>query len=227
MSSSETIRVTVDAVVFGYDAAQGLQLLLIRRLIDPWKGHWALPGGFVLPHEDLEQAVLRELREETGVRLNYLEQLYTYGKPGRDPRGRVVSIAYYGLAVPGQHTLQATTDAAEAAWYPVSSLPPLAFDHAQIADMALQRLRAKLRYQPIGFGLLPRQFRFSELERLYSVILGRDIDRRNFKKKVMSYGIIEEAGVHKPEGRGRPGVLYQFSTAKYEQLQQQGFYFEV
>src|ERR1035437_6032532 len=139
--------VTVDAVVFGFDD-QDLKVLLIQRAVQPFLNKWALPGGFVLMEESLEKAVRRELKEETGIENVYMEQLYTFGDPGRDPRGRVISVAYYGLVKLADHHVPAAPDASNAAWFPVAELPPLAFDHDQILETAHRRLQAKVRYQP-------------------------------------------------------------------------------
>lgn len=221
-----SIRLAVDAVVFGY-ADQQLQLLLIRRNIPPFEGEWALPGGQVLYEESLEAAVERELQEETGISINYLEQLYTFGQPGRDPRNRVVSVAYFALVNPNQFELAAATDAADAQWFPCENLPALAFDHAQIVEYALKRLRAKLTYEPIGLNLLDRDFLFSDLEKLYESILGRKIDRRNFRKKFLSFGILTETTIHHSGHKGRPGTLFRFDVQKYSALKEKGFLFEI
>jgi len=223
---SAQIHLAVDAVVFGYTRQQ-LQLLLIQRNIAPFQGEWAIPGGLVLPEESLEAAVERELLEETGAGINYLEQLYTFGNPERDPRNRVVSVAYFALVNPNQFQLSAATDANEARWFPCSGLPKLAFDHTQIVEYALQRLRNKLTYEPIGLNLLDPDFRFSDLEKLYESILGRPIDRRNFRKKFMSFGILNEVAVHHSGGKGRPGTLFRFDLLKYRHLKENGFLFEI
>lgn len=220
------IHLAVDAVVFGY-AGQQLQLLLIRRNIPPFEGQWALPGGLVLPDESLETAVERELREETGITITYLEQLYTFGQPGRDPRNRVVSVAYFALVNPAQFELAAATDAADARWFAFDKLPPLAFDHAHIVEYALRRLRAKLSYEPIGLNLLDRDFLFSDLEKLYESILGRKIDRRNFRKKFLSFGILNETATRHSGQKGRPGALFRFDVEKYKALKERGFLFEI
>ena len=165
------MQVTVDVVIFTIQ--QGvLKVLLVKRLIDPFIGQFAIPGGFVLEDEDLEQAAVRELREETGVSDVYLEQLYTFGKPDRDPRGRVVTVAYFAL-ISADRELKAGTDAADAAWFPINDLPPLAFDHAAILDYALERLRNKLEYTTVGFQLLPEKFTLTELQEVYAAILGK------------------------------------------------------
>ena len=144
------IQVATDAVVFGYEARKGLCLLLIQRKTEPFAGSWALPGGFVLEHESLEQAVQRELEEETSLRVNYMEQLYTFGDPERDPRKRVISVAYFALVKRNGQALQASTDAADARWFAMEQLPALAFDHTHIIAKALQRLQANLSYEPLG-----------------------------------------------------------------------------
>lgn len=223
------IKVTVDAIVFGYSKADGVSVLLIRRKYPPFKDSWAIPGGFVLEDESLEAAVKRELIEETGVKVNYLEQLYTFGEPERDPRQRIISIAYFALVKSSQfQQLKASTDAAEAQWYNITKLPPLAFDHKEILQTAIERIRAKIRYQPIGFELLDKKFPFSDLEKLYTVLLNRDIDRRNFTKKILSMGLLEDTGeLAAGAGAGRPSKIYQFNKKRYEELIKHGIFFEI
>ncbi|MCA9637640.1 MAG: NUDIX hydrolase, partial [Myxococcales bacterium] len=154
---------TVDCVVFGVDEG-GLKILLIERDIEPFAGRWALPGGHVHIDEEIEDAARRELEEETGVDKLFLEQLYTFGAVDRDPRGRVVTVAYYALVRLADHRVRAATDARDAAWFAADALPPLAFDHAKIVEVARARLRGKVRYEPIGFELLPRKFTLSQLQ---------------------------------------------------------------
>ena len=204
------IDVTVDAVVFGYDASEGISILLIKRKNPPFKGDWAIPGGLVDKGESLEDAVYRELKEETGIEVNYLEQLYTFGEPDRDPRKRIMSVAYYGLVKPDAFVVHAADDADDADWFKIDELPPLAFDHKKILDMALFRLRNKITYEPVGFELLDEKFPFSALHKLYETLYGKSIDRRNFKKKFLSLGILKELELQKSIGRGRPGNLYKF-----------------
>lgn len=222
----DTMNLTVDAVVFGYEPSEGLAVLLIKRKTAPFKGRWALPGGFVRKNESLEQAVERELAEETGVQVNYLEQLYTFGAPKRDPRGRVVTVAHYGLVKRSAFYLQADTDAEEAHWFLLDGLPSLAFDHAEILETAVARLRAKLSYEPVGFELLDDKFPFSDLQKLYESIKGEEMDRRNFKKKFMSLGILEELK-EKSAGKGRPGSLFRFNKRKYDSLKKKGMVFDI
>ena len=217
---------TVDAVVFGFDD-QDLKVLLIQRALEPFAGKWALPGGFVQMEEPLEDAVRRELREETHVANVYLEQLFTFGEPGRDPRGRVVSVAYYGLVKLAEHQVLAATDARNAAWFPVTDLPPLAFDHDRILETAHRRLQAKVRYQPIGFELLPKHFTLSQLQHLYETILERPLDKRNFRKKIISMGLLSDTGEIQQDVSHRAARLFAFNQKKYQALEKKGFNFEV
>ncbi len=223
-----TIHLSVDAVVFGYDADEGISVLLIKRALDPYKGWWALPGGLVKTNESLEQAVRRELKEESGIDVGYMEQLYTFGEPGRDPRNRAVTVAYYGLVRPRNFRLVAKTDADDAKWFNIKDLPRLAFDHKSIVQVAIDRLRGKLTYEPIGFELLEPKFPFSDLEKLYTTLLDKDLDRRNFKKKIMAYGFLEETNeMKKQEKAGRPAALFKFNKKRYEELVKRGFNFDL
>lgn len=226
---TQNIQVAVDAIVFGYSKDEGVSILLIKRKYDPYKGSWAIPGGFVLDDESLEDAVARELQEETGVKINYLEQLYTFGKPDRDPRTRILSVAYFGLVKSNQfEKLKATTDAEAAEWFNFNHFPKLAFDHKKILSVAIERLRGKIVYQPIGFELLDKKFPFSDLEQLYSTLLDRPVDRRNFKKKIMSLGILDELEEKaKSTGAGRPGNLFQFNKTTYNRLLKNRMHFEI
>ncbi len=200
---------TVDVVVFTVRDDR-LQVLLIRRAQPPFEGRWALPGGFVGMDESLEEAALRELEEETGLREVYLEQLYTYGDPNRDPRGRVITVAYFAL-VPTDARVRVSggDDADSARWFPVDDLPPLAFDHAEIIAYAVRRLRYKLEYTAVGFELLPETFTLSELQRIYEIILGEPLDKRNFRRRILQADIIEPTP-HFRTGEGRPARLYRY-----------------
>lgn len=218
--------VTVDCVVFGVDD-EGLKLLLIQRDAPPFEGSWALPGGFVGMDESLDEAALRELQEETGVGRVFLEQLYTFGAVDRDPRGRVISVAYYALVRLSDHRIHAATDARDAAWFPVWDPPELAFDHDAILQVAVARLRAKVRYQPIGFELLPRKFTLSQLQHLYEIILERDLDRRNFRKKILGMDILEPLDEVEQDVAHRAARLYRFDKGAYRALEREGFSFEV
>ena len=225
--AGQEIKLTVDAVVFGYEPSPSISVLLVKRKYEPFKDSWALPGGFIHNEESLEDAVLRELREETGVEIGYLEQLYTFGQPQRDPRQRIVSVAYFGLVKPGTYKISASTDAKEVDWFNINSLPNLAFDHQNILDLAIKRLRAKITYEPIGFELLDERFPFSDLENLYTTLLGRDIDRRNFRKKILSFKILDELNVKMKKGAGRPANLFKFNKERYFQLKKEGIIFEI
>jgi 8-oxo-dGTP diphosphatase len=217
---------TVDCVVFGLDEGD-LKVLLIQRGLDPFKGKWALPGGFVRVDETLDTAAARELEEETGVRDVFLEQLYTFSAVKRDPRERVISVAYYALVNLADHATRAATDASDAQWFPAAKPPRLAFDHDEILNTALTRLRGKLRYQPIGFELLPEKFTLSQLQHLYETVLGTTLDKRNFRKKVLGFELLEPLNEAHREGPHRPAQLYRFNPAKYERLKKKGFLFEV
>nr|WP_220498016.1 NUDIX domain-containing protein [Rhodopirellula sp. JC639] len=217
---------TVDCVVFGLDEPE-LKVLLIRRDLKPFRGKWALPGGFVHVDETLEDAARRELREETGVEQLYLEQLYTYGDVDRDPRERVVTVAYYALVKLSDHRVVAATDARDADWFGVHDLPQLAFDHARILDAAYHRLQNKLRYEPIGFELLPKKFTLRQLQRLYEVILDRTLDKRNFRKKILSTGVLQELDEMETNVAHRAARLYRFNQKHYRDMVKRGIHFEI
>ncbi len=225
-------RVAVDAVVFGARPisrgdGQGLEVLLVQRGIAPFHGGWALPGGLVLALEDLETAVRRELKEEAGIEPTWLEQLYTFGQPDRDPRERAITIAWLGLVQPDRYPPTAATDAADARWWPMSQLPPLAFDHADILGVARTRLEGKVRYQPIGFDLLPPEFTLSELQALYETILQRPLDKRNFRRKIGRSGLLLDTGRKRTGGAHRAPSLYRFDRDRYRTLERQGYLFEI
>ncbi len=217
---------TVDCVVFGLDE-DDLKVALIQRDLPPMEGRWALPGGFVRLEETLDEAARRELREETGIENVYLEQLYTFGALDRDSRERVVTVAYYALVKLSDHRVQAATDARNAAWFAVDDTPTLAFDHRQILKMAHERLRGKVRYQPIGFELLPAKFTLRQIQHLYEVVLDRPLDKRNFRKKILSMGILVELDEVEKDVAHRAARLYKFDRRKYKRLTKQGFNFEV
>jgi len=217
---------TVDCVLFGLDEGD-LKVLLIQRDIPPFEGRWALPGGFVRIEETLEEAARRELREETGLSNVYLEQLFTFGALKRDPRERVVSVAYYALVKLSGHRVLAATDARSAAWFALGETPKLAFDHDRILAVAHARLRAKVRYQPIGFELLPPKFTLTQLQRLYEVVLDRPLDKRNFRKKILGMGILVDLDEIEQDVAHRAARLYGFDKHKYDRLTNKGFNFEI
>ena len=209
--------VTVDMILFAFQNDE-LTVLLIRRTHDPFAGKWALPGGFVGEEEDLYDAALRELKEETNVSNVYLEQLYTFGEPYRDPRAHVITVAYFALLSAdeaAQQMIHSGSDAGEARWWSIYSLPELAFDHDRILEYALQRLRWKLEWTALGFLLLPKEFTLSELQKVYETVLSEPLDKRNFRRKILSAGVLEETGNIRA-GDHRPAKLYRFSSEAVE-----------
>jgi 8-oxo-dGTP diphosphatase len=222
--------VTVDCILFGFDDGE-LKVLLIQRGNDPFKGLWALPGGFLDIDTDpsLEFAALRELEEETGLTDVFMEQLYTFGDMGRDPRGRTVSVAYYALLkLADYQKIHAGTDADNVKWFALSEVPAdLAFDHEKILKMAIERLKGKVRYQPIGFELLPEKFTLSDLQHLYEVVLGMELDKRNFRKKILKMDLLVKLEEKQKGVAHRAAQLYRFDKKQYEELKAKGFNFEL
>jgi 8-oxo-dGTP diphosphatase len=218
------LQVTVDIVIFALREWE-LHVLLIERGVPPFEGRWALPGGFVRDGESLEAAARRELEEETGMRDVYLEQLYTFGEPRRDPRGRVITVAYYALLTTEAAPLVAGTDAGAARWMPARKHPPLAFDHEQILGYALERLANKLEYTTAGFQLLPKKFTLGQLQRVYEAVLGRTLDKRNFRRKIALLGVLKPLREWVQDGPSRPAQLYRFSGKHFERLRDKGILF--
>ncbi|NCC30981.1 MAG: NUDIX domain-containing protein [Chloroflexia bacterium] len=201
--------VTVDVVIFTL-INQELHVLLVQRRHWPFEGYWAIPGGFINMDESLVEAARRELAEETGVRDVYLEQLYTFGEVSRDPRSRVISVAYIALISADAQKIRASDESTDVRWFPVSALPEqLAFDHDQILAYAISRLRSKLEYTTLAFQLLPELFSILELKHIYEQILGEELDKGNFYRKIKESGLLEETQVTR-EGRGRPTRLWRF-----------------
>lgn len=203
---------TVDVVLFAIREAR-LSLLLIRRGQPPFVDHWALPGGFVDIDEPLEAAANRELQEETGLSADaaYLEQLYTFGQPDRDPRERVVSVAWFALLPGLPEAPRAGDDAAEACWFDTAALPPLAFDHDEVVAMAIERLRAKLLYSDIALRFMPEHFTLGRLQAVYEAVLGRALDKRNFRRRILALGDVEPTDDFHRDGNHRPARLYRRS----------------
>lgn len=227
MQKYEHPYVTVDAVIFGFDYSS-LKVLLIKRGLDPFKGQWALPGGFVRKGESIDQAVLREIKEEAGIKKElYLEQLYTFGQPDRDPRGWIISVSYFALVNLNDYDTKAATDATDVGWFDISKVPRLAFDHTQIIEKAIERLRGKITYQPIGFALLPPTFTLSALQGLYESILGKPLDKRNFRKKMLSFGLLQAQGTTPEKTAHRRPQLYSFNQDRYAELAKAGFPFQL
>lgn len=199
--------VTTDIVIFTIRDEQ-LKLLLVRRAREPFRASWALPGGFVAIDEDLEDCALRELEEETGVTGVYLEQLHTWGNPGRDPRERVISVAYYALIPSDRLRVRPASKVDSVAWFGLDTLPALAFDHADIVALAHKRLVAKLDYSTIAFQFMPECFTLSELQNVYEIIRGERLDKRNFRKSVLGLDRIQKTGEMRRNGKHRPATLY-------------------
>lgn len=206
MEKHEKPSVTVDIVIFTIKEKK-LKVLLVKRNIEPFKERWAVPGGFVRIEESLEEAAKRELQEETGVRDVYLEQLYTFGDPKRDPRGRVITVSYMALINSDKIELEAKTDVSDVQWFPMEKLPPVAFDHKKILDYALQRLKWKFEYTAVGFSLLEREFTISQVQDIYEIVFNKEFDKRNFAKKLLSLKILQEERIKKDVSH-RPPMLY-------------------
>lgn len=202
----ERPSVTCDIVIFTV-SNNGLEVLLVKRGVEPYKNSWAIPGGFIKMNESLEETAKRELYEETGVKDVYLEQLYTFGNVKRDPRGRVITTTYMALTNSEKINLKPKTDVVEAKWFSINKLPQLGFDHKEILEYALKRLRWKFEYTLVGFSLLNKKFKLSELLKLYEIIFDKEFDKRNFNKKIHSLKILKEVGIDKSVPY-RPPKLY-------------------
>ncbi|MEK7486623.1 MAG: NUDIX domain-containing protein [Planctomycetota bacterium] len=214
---------TLDTAIFIFPKNQ-LKILLIQRKNGPFKNFWALPGGFLEMDETLETGAYRELLEETGVKNVYLEQLYTFSDVNRDPRGRVITVAYMALLRPSESPpLKADSDARQVKWFSVYKLPKLAFDHKKIIQYSLERLRNKLNYTTVGFQLLEEEFTLTELQQVYEVILKRKLDKRNFRKKMLSLKILNSRKEFRKSGANRPAQLYELNKKKFLMLHTKGF----
>lgn len=218
--------VTTDCIIFGYNQVS-LNVLLIKRGLEPFLNKWAFPGGFIEMNETAEESALRELKEETGLENVFTEQLYTFSDVERDPRGRVITIAYYALINQSLYSPVAGDDAKEAKWFNISEMPELAFDHKLVFKTALDRLKTKIRYEPIGFELLPEKFTLTELQKLYEVILEKEIDKRNFRKKLKKSEILIELNEKQKGVAHKAATFYKFSKNKYEELKNKGYDFNL
>lgn len=216
--------VTTDCVIFGYDVREGLSVLLVQRGIDPYKGRWAFPGGFLQMDEDADAGARRELKEETGFEAASIRQFGTFTAVDRDPRERVITIAYMALVRKGG--VRGGDDAADARWFPVSDVPALAFDHDRILRIALDRLKEEIHFHPVGFELLPEVFTLPQLQALYEAILGVRFDRRNFAAKMLKLGILTPTGDRPADAARRIPQTYRFNPQKYGELKQSGFRLE-
>lgn len=205
----ETPLVTADIVIFTiHDNA--LKVLLIQRKRPPFAHMWAIPGGFIRVGETLAEAAERRLFEETNVKNIYLEQLYCFGKPDRDPRSRIITVAYYALIRSDKSVIKADANAEDVQWFEVNKITELAFDHKEIVHYALARLKERIKTTNISFQLLPEKFTLTELQRVYELILDKKLDKRNFRKKILATGILVETDETKMEGYHRPAQLYSF-----------------
>jgi len=217
---------TVDNVIFGFDEGD-LKVLLIKRGEEPYSGNWALPGYFVDPKEDLDAAAKRVLEELTGLRNVYLEQVKTFGTVDRHPIGRVITVAYFSLVKISHFNVQPASIALKASWHSVSKVDELAFDHMEILNACFQRLKWLVRLRPVGFELLPPKFTLTELQHLYEAILETDLDKRNFRKKILSMDLLIDLDETQEGVAHRPARLYRFDRKKYEEFQAEGFTFEL
>lgn len=215
--------VATDCVIFGFDGVS-IKVLLIQRGIEPYKDHWALPGGFVGIDESAEECARRELQEETGLTGVSVEQFHAFSDVNRDPRERVISIAYYALVKLSE--VRGGDDASEAQWFSYDDVPSLAFDHDRILRMALRHLRGRICFEPVGFDLLPEVFTMTELQRLYEAILGVKFDRRNFYNKMLKLEVLTSAEPRPENASRRTPSKYRFNAEKYAELKQRGFRLE-
>ena len=215
--------VTADCVIFGFDGIN-IKVLLIQRGIEPYKGKWAFPGGFMNMDETAEQCARRELEEETGLKDVTVEQFYTFTDVNRDPRERVITVAHYALVKLSE--VKGGDDAEKAQWFSLDEIPSLAFDHELIFRKALKVLKERICFEPIGFELLPEIFKMSELQNLYEAILEVKFDRRNFYKKMTKLGILKESEIRAEGTSRRIPVMYRFNATKYTELKQKGFRLE-
>ena len=208
---TKTHEVTTDVVIFTIKDDQ-LKVLLVKRAHEPFKGKWALPGGYIRISETLDDAALRILKEKTNVQNIYLEQLYTFGDPLRHPNSRVITCAYFALIRSDDIVLsfEENTEITEVKWHPVNTLPALAFDHKEIIEYSLKRTRERLEFCPIAFQLLPQKFTLTELQKAYEMILMKKLDKRNFRKKFLSLAILKELDEYTKSGSKRPARLYSF-----------------
>jgi 8-oxo-dGTP diphosphatase len=222
----ERPALTTDCLIFGFDGGE-LKVLLIKREKEPFKNKWALPGGFVHIHETTEVCAKRILSEKAGIENMFIEQLYTFSDLDRDPRERIISVAYFALVKKDQYTLIAGRDTVHAEWFELSKLPKLAFDHAKIVEMGFERLKGKVSYQPIGFELLNEKFTLTQLQTLYEAILETKIDRRNFRKKILGMGLLKALDEKEKNVPRKAARFYSFDNKAYEKLMKKGFHFEL
>ncbi len=217
---------SIDAVIFGFDEGD-LKILLIYRGANPYKGTWALPGDLVKLDEDLDESAQRILKDLTGLSNVYLDQVHTFGKVDRHPLGRVITVGYYSLVKVSDYKINAASWAKDAQWHSINRIPKLPFDHNEILEYAKNKLKDKVRHQPIGFELLPREFTLTDIQHLYESVLEIKLDKRNFRKKLLSMGILIDSGISQHGVAHRPAKRYRFDKKKYQKLLEKGFSFEI
>ena len=219
-------NISIDCVIFGYEKST-LEVLLVKRAIEPGKGMWALPGGFIKKEEQIDDAAKRVLEKTTGVVDTYLEEIGVFDDLYRFPEWRVFTIAHIALISPEHYQLTAGSDTSEVQWFQLSQLPKLPFDHESIINVALKKLQKRVRFQPIGFEIFPKKFTLPQLQRLYEVILDKKLDKRNFRKKILSNHFIKKLNQKETNGSRRPAFFYRFDDKKYNALKEKGFMFEL
>ncbi len=222
----ERPALATDCVIFGFDGGE-LKLLLLEREKEPFQNKWALPGGFVFMNETTEESAKRLLLEKAGIKDVFIEQLFTYSDLDRDPRERIVSVAYFALVNKLQYQLIAGRDTVKAEWFELSGLPELAFDHGKIVQDAIQRLKGKVSYQPVGFELLDEKFTLSQLQSLYEAILETPVDKRNFRRKILNMGLLKALDEKEQNVARKAARFYSFDKKAYKALTEKGLYFEL
>ena len=223
----EKFHVAVDCIIFGYDeGGRELKVLLLKRNFQPAKGEWSLMGGFLKNNEAIDEAAKRILNQLTGLSDVYMEQLYTFGEVDRDPGAQILSVAYFALIKINDSDLELVKNHG-ATWIPISSMPKLIFDHSAMIDRALKKLQIRARTQPIGFELLPDKFTIPQLQGLYEAIYNKTLDKRNFRRKLLSMDLLEKQEEKEKESSRKGAWYYRFDTNKYEDLLKRGFNFEL
>ncbi len=221
------LLVAVDSIIFGFNENDTeLKLLLLKRKFEPAKGKWSLMGGFVTENESLDMAAERIVFQLTGLKDVYMEQLYAFGEPERDPGGRIISVSYFSLIKINDHDRELVKQY-DAFWIPLSELPDLIFDHNEMVNKALRKLKVRARTEPIGFELLPEKFTIPQLQRLYEAIYQTPFDKRNFRRKLLLMGLLDKLDEKEKETSKKGAYYYKFNSNKYEELQQKGFNFEL
>jgi len=219
-------NISIDCVIFGFEKSK-LEILLVKRAINPMKGKWALPGGFIKKDELVNDAAQRILEETTGVKNIYLEEIGVFDSINRYPLWRVFTLAHFALINSEQYSITAGKDTSDVKWFGLDELPTLPFDHKAIIEFALDKLRTRVRFKPIGFELLPIKFTLPQLQKLYESILGKDLDKRNFRKKLSKMNLVKKLKEKDQNNKRRAAFLYKFDKLTYNKLKENGFNFEL